>query len=252
MLKENKNKVKLFFLIVALISNFIFVEVVYATDTDSDGFTDSEETNLYATDPNLADTDADGYPDFMEINNGYSPRFSNKKLAETDSDADYLPDDWEIILGTGIKEPDSDNDKYLDGTEVQAGFNPLNPDPKAKLEKLITVNLKEQKLSYSFGGKILESFPISSGLAATPTPTGEYSVITKRDLVNYRGSNYNYPNTKWNLRFAWGKGFSYYIHGAYWHNNFGKRMSHGCVNVSYDNMERLYTWAQVGTKIIIK
>ncbi|MDP3985970.1 MAG: L,D-transpeptidase, partial [Candidatus Veblenbacteria bacterium] len=52
-------------------------------------------------------------------------------------------------------------------------------------------------------------------------------------------------------RFAWGKGYSYYIHGAWWHNNFGKPQSHGCVNVAYEHMERLYTWAQVGTKVII-
>ena len=28
-------------------------------------------------------------------------------------------------------------------------------------------------------------------------------------------------------------------------------MSHGCVNVSYANMEPLYWWAQVGTKVLI-
>jgi len=222
-----------------------------ATDTDSDGLTDEQEINIYATDPNLTDTDADGYSDNQEIEHGYSPRFFDKKMTEADSDQDYLPDAWELSLGTGILEPDSDGDKYLDGTEVLAGFDPLNPDSSAKLEKLISVDLTKQQLSYSFGGKTLEKFLISGGLPGTTTPRGEFEVITKRDLVNYQGPNYDYPNTKWNLRFAWSQGFSYYIHGAWWHNNFGQPMSHGCVNVSYDNMERLYEWAQVGTKIII-
>ena len=48
--------------------------------------------------------------------------------------------------------------------------------------------------------------------------------------------------------FKKGKGFNYYIHGAYWHNKFGKQMSHGCVNVSYANMEGLYQWAEKGDK----
>ena len=222
-----------------------------ATDTDSDGLTDEQEINIYATDPNLTDTDADGYSDNQEIEHGYSPRFFVKKMTEADSDQDYLPDAWELSLGTGIMEPDSDGDKYLDGTEVLAGFDPLNPDSSAKLEKLISVDLTKQQLSYSFGGKTLEKFLISGGLPGTTTPRGEFEVITKRDLVNYQGPNYDYPNTKWNLRFAWSQGFSYYIHGAWWHNNFGEPQSHGCVNVSYDNMERLYEWAQVGTKIII-
>ncbi len=225
--------------------------VMAAVDSDNDGLTDDEEIKVYATDPNLADTDGDGYNDKQEIEHGYSPRFFDKKMTEVDSDKDYLPDAWEIALGTGVMEPDSDGDKYLDGTEVRAGFDPLNPSPLARLEKLISVNLKNQELTYSFGGKTLETFLISSGLTRTPTPEGEFDVITKRDVVHYRGPDYNYPDTKWNLRFAWGSGFSYYIHGAWWHNNFGTRMSHGCVNVSYDNMERLYTWAQVGTKIII-
>ncbi|PIY62567.1 hypothetical protein COY93_02865 [Candidatus Uhrbacteria bacterium CG_4_10_14_0_8_um_filter_58_22] len=45
----------------------------------------------------------------------------------------------------------------------------------------------------------------------------------------------------------------YYIHGAYWHNLFGKaRVSHGCVNVGYADMERLYWWAQVGTRVVVE
>ncbi|MDZ4229736.1 MAG: L,D-transpeptidase family protein [Candidatus Veblenbacteria bacterium] len=243
---------KVFFICALFISGLTLATGTWAaTDTDNDGLTDEEETKTYATDPALADTDADGYPDKLEIEHGFSPRFFGKKLTEVDSDNDYLVDAWELALATGIKEPDSDGDLYLDGTEVRAAYNPLNASPDSKLEKLISVDLKAQKLAYSLGGKILEEFAISSGLPRTPTPVGEFDVIAKRDIVHYRGINFDYPNTKWNLRFAWGKGYSYYIHGAWWHNNFGKPQSHGCVNVAYEHMERLYTWAQVGTKVII-
>ncbi len=220
-------------------------------DTDGDGLTDEQEIKVYATDPNLADTDADGFNDKEELDKGYSPRFADKKLVEADSDKDYLPDAWELALGTGVMEPDSDGDKYLDGTEVRAGHDPTNPDPAAKLEKLISVNLKTQTLAYSLGGKVLEQFPISSGLPRTPTPAGDFEVLQKRPVVHYLGPDFDFPNTKWNLKFKNGSALSYYVHGAYWHSAFGKPRSHGCVNVSYENMERLYTWAQVGTKVKI-
>jgi hypothetical protein len=39
------------------------------------------------------------------------------------------------------------------------------------------------------------------------------------------------------------------LHGAYWHNNFGNRMSHGCVNLPLDFAAFLYGWAPLGTEV---
>lgn len=121
-------------------------------------------------------------------------------------------------------------------------------------DKQIFVNLKEQTLTYTEDMTIMGSFKISSGLRYTPTPPGEYTVLKKKPVVDYVGPGYYYPRTKWNLMFKTGRPsnpLNYYIHGAYWHNNFGHPMSHGCVNVSYADMEGLYNWADEGTKIHI-
>lgn len=220
-------------------------------DSDGDGLSDYDELNIYFTDPFNPDSDGDGYPDGLEIKNGYSPRHGNgKRLIDVDSDNDYLNDYWELILGTGLMNPDSDGDLYLDGTEVAAGFDPLNPEP-VQLEKIIKVDLKKQTLAYYFGGKEFGSFPISGGLSRTPTPKGEFKILDKVPVKHYGGVGFDYPNTKWNLHFTT-KTYRYYIHGAYWHNNFGQPMSHGCVNVAYKDMEHLYWWAQLGTKVIIE
>ena len=94
---------------------------------------------------------------------------------------------------------------------------------------------------------------ISSGLPRTPTPVGAFTINKKLPLVRYRGLNpdgtvaYDYPRTKWNMQFL----PRYYIHGAYWHNNFGHPMSHGCINVAYKDMEQLYRFADMGTLIYI-
>ena len=32
------------------------------------------------------------------------------------------------------------------------------------------------------------------------------------------------------------------LHGTYWHNNFGRRMSHGCVNLRMQDALWIYRW----------
>jgi lipoprotein-anchoring transpeptidase ErfK/SrfK len=41
------------------------------------------------------------------------------------------------------------------------------------------------------------------------------------------------------------------LHGAYWHDEFGSPVSHGCVNMSPADAKWLYTWAREGDPVII-
>ena len=221
-------------------------------DTDGDGFNDQVELTLYHTDPLKADTDGDGFDDFQEVSHGYSPRHAEPtKLNAIDSDADGAADSWEIRLGLDLLNPDTDGDGFSDGDEIDQGHDPRSADA-GTIEKFITVSLAGQELAYSFNGVLLDRFAVSTGVRSMPTPTGEFSILDKVPTKVYGGTGYDfyYPNTKWNLHFTT-KRLRYYIHGAYWHNNFGRPMSHGCVNVAYPNMERLYQFAQVGTKVEI-
>lgn len=47
-------------------------------DSDGDGLTDYQETNIYHTDLNSPDTDGDGYKDGDEVKNGYNPNGPGK------------------------------------------------------------------------------------------------------------------------------------------------------------------------------
>lgn len=124
-------------------------------------------------------------------------------------------------------------------------------------EKLITVDLGSQKLMAWENGKIVHETKISSGMKLTPTVKGSFRVQRKIPLHDMRGpSPYKdiYPSGKYltknvpnTLYFYQG----YAIHGAYWHNNFGRPASHGCVNTPLSSAQWLYDWAPVGTRIEI-
>ena len=62
------------------------------------------------------------------------------------------------------------------------------------------------------------------------------------------GPGYNLPNVPWTMYFYGG----YAIHGAYWHNNFGQRMSHGCVNMKPNEAKWLFNWTPKGTLVVVR
>jgi len=59
-------------------------------------------------------------------------------------------------------------------------------------------------------------------------------------------SYYNLPNVPYTMFFSnnqVAKSRGYAIHGAYWHNNFGTPMSHGCINLREVDAQKVYEWA---------
>lgn len=146
---------------------------------------------------------------------------------------------------------DSDGDGYSDILELMSGYDPQSSSI-IPLLKTIKVSLKEQRLRYYTGKYLVKEIKISSGVASKPSPKGTFKIDKKMPSHLYAGEGYFYPNTKWNMRFKFNKAGSYYIHGAYWHNDFGKPKSHGCINVAYKDVETLYNWAPVGTPVTIE
>ena len=67
------------------------------------------------------------------------------------------------------------------------------------------------------------------------------------------GNDYYYlPNVPfvmyfYNAQISQGRGFA--LHGAYWHNSFGRVASHGCVNVPLASAQWLYDFAEGGTRV---
>lgn len=148
--------------------------------------------------------------------------------------------------------------------------------------KYIAVDISEQKLYAYKDNKVVYTFKVSTGLTDTPTVGGEYFIhyktpsrymqgpskadidkenellknstsTTKTKMYTATSTNvkgyYDLPGVPFDMYFS-EDGSA--IHGAYWHNNFGRPHSHGCVNLNLDDAETLYRWAPVGTWVVIR
>lgn len=113
--------------------------------------------------------------------------------------------------------------------------------------KWIEVNLSNQTLTAWQGEVAVLYTNISSGLAGTPTVTGRFQIGTKYSSQRMVGPGYDLPGVPWVMYFYGG----YALHGAYWHNNFGAPMSHGCVNMRPGEAQLIYNWAPAGTEVYV-
>lgn len=119
-------------------------------------------------------------------------------------------------------------------------------------DKLITVDRGKQMLYAWEGGKIVNQSIVSTGMYYTPTLPGTFKIYRKFDLQTMKGNYRPYPPYKLdnvpNVMYYSG---AYAIHGAYWHNKFGSKVTHGCVNVPVAFSKWLFDFAPVGTAVYI-
>lgn len=125
--------------------------------------------------------------------------------------------------------------------------------------KRIEVDLTTQRLYGFENGQKIFDFLISSG-TYNRTPTGTFTIWTKVRSQKMSGGSkelgtyYYLPNVPYILFFfnqEVAKRVGYSLHGTYWHNNFGRPMSHGCINMKTSDVAQIYAWAPVGTTVTI-
>jgi hypothetical protein len=125
---------------------------------------------------------------------------------------------------------------------------PISPqvDPSAKK---ITVSLAEQLVIASEAGR-----PVFMARSATgarfsngdfTTPTGPHPVLYKTPSHHMMAGDpeaangFDLPGVPW-ITYITENGLAF--HGTYWHNDFGKPRSHGCINLSPQAARWIYRW----------
>jgi hypothetical protein len=119
---------------------------------------------------------------------------------------------------------------------------------------LIAVDTYEQSLGAYVDGRLVFATLISSGSRYFPTRPGTFQVWARLDAGKMSGAYladrrdyYFLEDVPWILYYDGDRA----LHGAYWHDNFGARTSHGCVNLSPRDARWLFGFAGVGTTVIV-
>ncbi|NJN56364.1 MAG: L,D-transpeptidase [Leptolyngbyaceae cyanobacterium SL_5_9] len=114
-------------------------------------------------------------------------------------------------------------------------------------QRWIQIDLSTQRLTAWEGNTPVRAMVISTGKDETPTLTGTFEIQSMHRVARMRGEDYDIPDVPFVMYYSG----NYGIHGAYWHNQFGVPMSHGCVNVAVDHAEWLFGWAEMGTSVVV-
>ena len=121
--------------------------------------------------------------------------------------------------------------------------------------RTVLVSLVDRKLAVIEDGVVIATFQVAVGADVTPSPTGEFKVVSRVQNPTYyqpgnvipAGEN-NPVGTRW-LGLSQ-KGYG--IHGTNAPGSIGHAASHGCIRLRNSDVERLFTMVQVGDTVKIR
>lgn len=146
---------------------------------------------------------------------------------------------------------------------------PISPEVSTKDKKII-VRLDQQLVTAYEMNIPVFSVPVSTGAklrsGTYTTPQGKFITYYKRPsrhmaAGDIAASGFDLPGVPW-VQYITKSGISF--HGTFWHNDYGRPRSHGCINMSCAAAKWLFLWSlpavpmnkefsygEVGTKVEI-
>jgi hypothetical protein len=131
-----------------------------------------------------------------------------------------------------------------------AEMTPISP---GVADKRIEVSLEKQTFTCFENGQVVMTTLCSTGPYLRTengkrifgTPTGDWFVMRKRPTRHMAGDDFaaddffDLPGVPWVSYFHW---WGVSIHGTYWHNDYGRPRSHGCVNLRPEDAKWVFRW----------
>jgi hypothetical protein len=123
---------------------------------------------------------------------------------------------------------------------------PLSPEVPEE-NKYIYVDLASQSVTAFEADKPVLVARCSSGAKGTETPSGEFRTFHKGPSIHMTNqgdsteNTYHLPGVPW-VSFFTGSGVAF--HGTYWHNDYGRPSSRGCVNLTSADAKLIYRWTR--------
>jgi lipoprotein-anchoring transpeptidase ErfK/SrfK len=120
----------------------------------------------------------------------------------------------------------------------------LTPISADRTDKKIVVDVAKQEMTCFEGETPIFSARTATGVGYNRTPRGEYEVLRKSHtsyMIGGVGSDhYDLPGVSFPTYFT---RTAIAVHGTYWHNDYGRPRSHGCVNVINDAAQFVFRWS---------
>jgi hypothetical protein len=118
------------------------------------------------------------------------------------------------------------------------------PDEIGAGEYWVEVDLYEQSFAAYVGDQMVYAGLVSSGLNRWPTNEGLFQVWSRHSTTKMSGAEgrvdyYFIEDVPHTMYFD----YDIALHGAYWHDRFGYKHSHGCVNMPPRAAEWVFNWS---------
>ncbi len=132
-----------------------------------------------------------------------------------------------------------------------------NPGPAdgGQQSRVVLVSLVDRKLAVIENGVVIATFQVAVGARVSPSPTGEFTIVSRVTNPTYyhRGTvipagKDNPVGTRWVGLTLKGYG----IHGTNAPGSIGRAASHGCIRLRNRDVERLFTMLRIGDRVQIR
>jgi lipoprotein-anchoring transpeptidase ErfK/SrfK len=137
---------------------------------------------------------------------------------------------------------------------------PVPPVPKAPefaktTARWILVSIPDRKLALFENGKVVRIYRVAVGKTSTPSPVGEFKIVSRvsNPVYYHKGQviaagKGNPVGTRWMGLSAKGYG----IHGTNQPNSIGKAASTGCIRMGKKDVEELFAIVDAGDTVQIR
>lgn len=126
----------------------------------------------------------------------------------------------------------------LPRSQVRIAFGRRRPPGVPAGGKWIHVDLSEQVLTAYEGDRAVFATLVSTGKRGHETRPGQWRVWMKTRHDRMHGEDYDLEEVPWSQYFYDNQA----LHAAFWHDRFGHRLTHGCINLAPADARRLFEW----------
>ena len=133
---------------------------------------------------------------------------------------------------------------------IAQNSNPVEATPIRR----VVVSIPDRKLAVIEGDAVVAKFPVAVGASESPSPTGEFRIVSRVSNPTYYRPGTVIPSGKDNPVGTRWVGLSqkgYGIHGTNAPRSVGRAASHGCIRLRNRDMERLFTMVRIGDAVQI-